>query len=169
VYHEKRTDFVLVEAGTVIPVQIGEEKQIYYAHTEALKSLDQPAPEPRAIFLAPLDSLLWDRKGVQQIFGFDYVWEVYKPEAQRKWGYYVLPVFYSERFVARFDSRLEKGIWTISRWWWEEDIAPDAELLDALSAAMARFVAYLGATDARASEGVDAAVRQAVAGLVRVS
>lgn len=158
----------LVEAGTLLPVQVGEEKQAYYAHVEALKCLDQPALEPRVIFLGPLDSMLWDRKGVQQIFGFDYVWEVYKPEPVRKWGYYVLPVFYDDHFIARMDSRLEKGVWTIVRWWWEEDVVPEARLLEALSAAVARFAAYLGADDVRVSEGVDALMQQVVTRLVRL-
>jgi uncharacterized protein YcaQ len=56
--------------------------------TGLLKLLDAPLPEPRVIFLGPLDSLLWDRKAIRQIFDFDYIWEVYKPEKVRKWGYY---------------------------------------------------------------------------------
>lgn len=153
----------LVEEGTVVPVQIGEKKLLFYAYAEALKLLDQPPLEPRAIFLGPLDSFLWDRKGVQQIFDFDYTWEVYKPEHLRQWGYYVLPVFYGDRFIARLDSRLEKGIWTIARWWWEDGIAPDAEMLDALHAAMQSFLVYLGAEGAQASEGVDEVVRNMIA------
>jgi uncharacterized protein len=156
----------LVEAGTLVPVCVGAEQLPYYAHAEALKCLDQPELEPRVIFLGPLDSLLWDRKGVQQIFGFDYVWEVYKPEALRKWGYYVLPVFYRDRFIGRVDSRLEKGIWTIANWWWEEDIMLNAELLDAVQIAIARFMLYLGASDIRANESVDAAIQQIVTRLL---
>jgi uncharacterized protein len=113
----KRALAELVEEGTITPVKISEKKLSYYAYTEVLKLLGQPPLEPRVIFLGPLDSVLWDRKGVLQIFDFDYTWEVYKPEQQRKWGYYVLPVFYGDRFIARLDSRMEKGIWNILRWW----------------------------------------------------
>ena len=165
----KRALVELIEAGTLIPVQVGVEKLTYYAHVAALKSLDQPPLEPRVIFLGPLDSLLWDRRGIQHIFGFDYIWEVYKPEPLRKWGYYVLPVFYGDRFIARVDSRLDKGIWTIARWWWEEDVVPDAALLEALQMAMARFMIYLGATGVQASEGVDAVVQQVIADLTTLS
>ncbi len=91
-----------------------------------------------------------------------YCWEVYKPAEQRKWGYYVLPVFYKDRFVARIDSRLEKGIWTISQWWWEPAITPDAELLDALRAAAEKFLCYLRADSVRLGEGMDMAVREAI-------
>src|SRR6266581_924072 len=57
--------------------------------------------------------------------------------------YYVQPVFYGDRFVARVDSRLEKGIWTISRWWWEPDITLDADLLGALRTTVKNFLHYL--------------------------
>jgi uncharacterized protein YcaQ len=130
-----------------------------------LKLLDAPLPEPRVIFLGPLDSLLWDRKAIRQIFDFDYIWEVYKPEKVRKWGYYVLPVFYGDRFIARVDSRLEKGIWTISRWWWEPDISLDTNLLDALHMAIENFLQYLRADGINVGESVDMAVRETVAGV----
>jgi uncharacterized protein YcaQ len=132
-----------------------------YLPASALKLLDAPAAEPRVIFLGPLDSLLWDRRGVMQLFDFEYVWEVYKPEPQRKWGYYVLPVFYGDRFVARIDSRLEKGVWTIARWWWEPDVIVNAELIDALHLAVAQFAQYLRAGGVRVEEGVDATIREA--------
>jgi uncharacterized protein len=112
---------MLVEDGTITPVEIsanGKKGWTGHVYSSALPLLERPLPAPRVIFLAPLDSLLWNRKLVMQLFDFDYTWEVYKPEPQRRWGYYVLPVFYGDRFVARLDSRLERGVWTISRWWW---------------------------------------------------
>ena len=152
----------LVEAGVLTPVQVGEKALPYYMLTTTLHLLDAPLPAPSMVFLGPLDSMLWDRKTLKHIFDFDYIWEVYKPEKVRKWGYYVLPVFYGDRFVARLDSRLEKGIWTISRWWWEPDVTPGAEMLDALQLAVKQFLHYLRAIDVSVSDGVDVAVRQAI-------
>ncbi|TMD77188.1 MAG: hypothetical protein E6I97_09650 [Chloroflexi bacterium] len=97
-----------------------------------------------------------------KVYDFDYVWEVYKPENLRRWGYYVLPVFYGDRFIARVDSRLEKGIWTIARWWWEPDVTPNAGMLDAVRDAAERFMRYLHADGVVVGEGVDQAVRQAI-------
>ena len=150
----------LVEAGLLTQLRIGVLPGPYYAQTSALKLLDEPLSNPRMIFLGPLDSLLWDRKSLLQIFDFDYIWEVYKPAEQRKWGYYVLPVFYGDRFVARVDSRLEKDTWTISRWWWEPDIVPDAELLNSLDKAIKNFLHYLRADKVCYAEDVDALVKQ---------
>jgi uncharacterized protein YcaQ len=153
----------LVEEGMLTPITIGERNWTYYMPTNLLSLLDAAPSVPRAIFLAPLDSFLWDRKGVQYLFNFDYTWEVYKPASQRRWGYYVLPVLYGDRFVARLDSRLENGIWTITRWWWEPEVTPTADLLDALRAAARDFVRYLRANSVRVEAGVAQEVRQAMA------
>ncbi|MGZ3582718.1 MAG: DNA glycosylase AlkZ-like family protein [Ktedonobacterales bacterium] len=155
----------LVETGTLTPVQIGDnggKGWPAYLPTSALPLLEAPASAPRVIFVAPLDSLLWDRRGVMQLFNFDYVWEVYKPEPQRRWGYYVLPVFYGERFVARLDGRLERGVWTITRWWWEPDMTPMPDLLDALHVAAETFAHYLRASSVHVGEGVALEVQQAM-------
>src|SRR5438552_2140986 len=152
----------LLEAGLLTQLQIGELAGPYYAPTSALSLLNEQGSIPHMIFMGPLDSLLWDRKSLLQIFDFDYVWEVYKPAEQRKWGYYVLPVFNGDRFVARIDSRLEQGIWTISRWWWEPDITLDADLLDALRITVEDFLHYLRADGVCVGEEVDAFVKQAI-------
>lgn len=151
----------LLEAGLLTQLRIGELAGPYYVQTSALKLLDEPPANPRMVFLGPLDSLLWDRKSLVQIFDFDYIWEVYKPAEQRKWGYYVLPVFYGDRFIARVDSRLDKGTWTISRWWWEPGITPDGEMLAALCTAVAHFLHYLRADGIILADDMDALVKQA--------
>ena len=48
----------------------------------------------------------------------------------------------------------ENGTWTIARWWWEADVTPDAEMLDALHAAAERFARYLRAGDVQVGEAV---------------
>jgi uncharacterized protein len=150
----------LVEAGLLTQLQIGDLAGPYYTPTSALSLLDEPGSSSRVIFMGPLDSLLWDRKSLLQIFDFDYVWEVYKPAEQRKWGYYILPVFYGDRFIARVDSRLEKDTWTISRLWWEPDVIPNADLLDALGKAFENFLHYLRADKVSFGENVDALIKQ---------
>ena len=48
--------------------------------------------EDSAAPLSPLDRLVFDRKRLAEIFEYDYALEMYKPAAQRIWGYWALPV-----------------------------------------------------------------------------
>jgi uncharacterized protein YcaQ len=77
-------------------------------------------------FLAPLDPLCWDRDLLRRLFAFDYVWEVYVPEAKRRWGYYVLPILYGDRIVGRIEPRLERRTRSlrIVDLWWEPGFDP---------------------------------------------
>ncbi|MCA9752770.1 MAG: YcaQ family DNA glycosylase [Gemmatimonadetes bacterium] len=66
---------------------------------------------PRAdtgVLLSPFDPVLWERKRVQDFFAFDQVLEIFKPEGQRKYGYYCLPVLAGERLVARVDLKAHR-------------------------------------------------------------
>jgi len=132
--------------------------------TNLVPLLDAVPTTPRVIFLAPLDSFMWDRKAVLQLFNFDYTWEIYKPPPQRRWGYYVLPILYGDRFIARLDSRLENGTWKIARWWWEPEITPDVEMLDALRLAATEFLRYLQADHICVDESVEPSARTALLG-----
>jgi uncharacterized protein YcaQ len=112
-----------------------------------------PLP-PRAAILAPLDNLLWDRRLVQELFGFTYIWEVYKPVVERQYGYYVLPILYGNRFVARFEPGRDKrsGALTIANWWWESGVTPSAQMQSELSDCLDRFLCYLGRDELRVEE-----------------
>lgn len=134
----------------------------FHALPETLAGLEAARPVERMVFVAPLDQLMWDRKAVAHLFGFDYVWEVYVPEAKRRWGYYVLPVFYGERFVARFDSRLKDGVWHVYGWFWEPDVTPDAGMFRALERAVRDFLHYLGADRLKLPTGLSRATRTAL-------
>jgi uncharacterized protein YcaQ len=105
------------------------------------------AAAPTASILAPLDNLLWDRRLVKDLFDFDYRWEVYKPVSERNYGYYVLPVLYGDRFVARFEPGYDKkaGILVLKNWWWEKGVKPTKPMRRELAACFRRFMAYLGA------------------------
>lgn len=149
----------LVRRGDLVAVEV--EGVGFHVLPEVLETLAAAEPVNRMIFVAPLDQIMWDRKAVAHLFGFDYLWEVYKPEKDRRWGYYVLPVFYQDRFVARFDSRSKNGIWELYAWYWEPGVVPDTEMLAAVEKTVARFKAYLGAEKVKLPRGLDKRTRAA--------
>ena len=61
----------------------------------------------RAALLSPLDRLVKDRRRLDQVFGFDYLLEMYKPVEQRMWGYYALPILCGDRLVGKLDATAE--------------------------------------------------------------
>jgi len=103
---------------------------------------------------------MWDRTLVEQLFGFRYRWEVYKPAAQREYGYYVLPILYGDRFIARFEPGRDKatGALLIKNWWWETDFQPDDSVSEALQYCFRRFCSFLGAESVELSDQAAAEV-----------
>jgi uncharacterized protein YcaQ len=121
-----------------------------------------------ASVIAPLDNLIWDRGFTEALFGFSYVWEVYKPAEQRDYGYYVLPVLYGDGFVARFEPGRNgpREALTIANWWWEEGVTPSPQMRAALVDCFRGFLAYLERDELRIE---DAARAQADLGWLRAA
>jgi len=150
---KQRTDALrrLIRQGRVVEVDVEGIGAPCYLRSEdrALleSTLDRDDPQPRAAILAPLDNLLWDRRFIRRLFGFSYIWEVYKPVTDRAYGYYVLPILYGDRFVARFEPGRDKrrNALVVKNWWWEEDARPSAEMQAELQSCFRRFLGFLDA------------------------
>jgi uncharacterized protein YcaQ len=157
----KRLKAAMLADGDIVEVQVEGWKAVHYALGSDVKTLQElnagrvpkawkplgPDTTEEAVFLAPLDQVS-ARGRAKILFGFDYVWEVYKPEPQRKYGYYTLPVLWGDKLVARFDSKLDRSTKTfIILGLWLEDAAlgKDEAFATALARGFARFVAFLGA------------------------
>ena len=64
--------------------------------------------EGRTALLSPFDRLIHDRDRALELFDFEYVLEMYKPEAQRRWGYFALPVLHHDRLVGKVDATADR-------------------------------------------------------------
>jgi uncharacterized protein len=182
----------LIEQGAIVPVAVEDIKGDRYVVREDLGFLDQaeheieteasgaggdragrPGGQPSGVaFLAPLDPFVWDRDLLRKLFDFDYIWEVYVPEANRRWGYYVLPILYGDRLVGRIEPRIERKADTLNvlGLWWEDGFDPLAAdgLPEAFAAALEAHRAFGGVKSialpaSAAHRGFVRAVRAALA------
>jgi uncharacterized protein len=152
----------LAEKGWLVPVTTRElPRQRFYVRRDDLPALETAAKRDGrnqgAALIAPLDNLMWDLNLVEMLFDFRYAWEVYKRPEKRDYGYYVLPVLYGDRFVARMEPEFERAsrVLTIKNWWWESEVnKSDDAMLAAIGDCLADFGTYLEAEEIRLAPNV---------------
>lgn len=102
--------------------------------------------EGRTALLSPFDRLVHDRVRAEQLFGFEYVLEMYKPREQRRWGYFALPVLHGDRLVGKLDATVDRRAGTLV----VNAVHEDVPFTDAVSAAVHSEIedlaAWLGVT-----------------------
>ena len=151
----QKTFAVLEEKKLIVPVEVPEINETFYIRRKDVSILNKKTEyDGMARFLAPLDNMLWDRLLVQKVFDFQYTWEVYVPQAKRKYGYYVLPVLYKNSLIARFEPAMyRKGQpFAVKNWWWEPPYEKcgkkaKSEIDEAVKKGLENFASYLGAVD----------------------
>ena len=141
----------LVALGDLVPVEVeGVRGKRFVVREEVELLAKPPEPAPSVAFLPPFDALIWDRRLLGSLFGFDYVWELFLPPAKRRWGWYVLPIAFRDRFVGRIEPRIERADARVDVLdvWWEDGFAPRrAEgFVDAMRDALRAYLRFAGAS-----------------------
>lgn len=141
----------LIAEGEIVPIEIeGMRAKRFVLRDEVDLLAEPPVPPPSVAFLPPLDPLMWDRSLLEPLFGFDWVWEVYLPESRRRWGYYVLPIVFRDRFVGRIEPRIDRagGRVRVLGLWWEKGFAPRRAdgFVDAMREALRAYLGFAGAS-----------------------
>ena len=141
----------LVETGELVVVAVEGVRTKRFVVAEDVPLLEAPPePPPSVAFLPPFDPLVWDRPLLGSLFGFDYVWELFTPPAKRRWGWYVLPIVFRDRFVGRIEPRIERDESRVDilDLWWEDGFAPSRTegFVDAMRDALRAYLRFAGAT-----------------------
>jgi len=140
----------LVETRALAPVEVEGIRGRRFVLPEELALLEAPPePAPSVAFIAPFDALLWDTALLAGLFHFEYVWEGFFPAAKRRWGYYVLPIVFGDRFVGRIEPRIERdeGVVRVLDIWWEDGFTPRRAggFVDAMRDALRAYLRFAGA------------------------
>jgi uncharacterized protein len=141
----------LIESGELVPVDVEGVSGKRFVLEEEVADLEAPAePPPSVAFLPPFDPLVWDRRLLGSLFGFEYVWELFTPPAKRRWGWYVLPILFRDRFVGRIEPRIDRtgSVVEVLNLWWEDGFAPNRAdgFVDAMRDALREYLRFAGAT-----------------------
>jgi len=116
---------------------------VWRADPDALEALDRPFTG-RAALLSPFDRLVHDRERARSLFGFEYVLEMYKPAAARRWGYFALPVLHHDRLVGKLDAKADRRHGTLTVHALHEDAPFTGEMRADVHAEIEALAAWLG-------------------------
>jgi uncharacterized protein len=100
--------------------------------------------EGRTALLSPFDKLVHDRVRAMELFDFDYTLEMYKPAAQRRWGYYALPILHEDRLVGKVDAVADRKASVLRVNALHEDVSFSPEMTDAVRAELEDLASWLG-------------------------
>jgi uncharacterized protein YcaQ len=140
----------LVERGDVVSVRVEGVPGKRLVASEDVELLEAPPnPPPSVAFVPPFDPIIWDRKLLASLFDFEYVWELFHPPEKRRWGWYVLPIVFRDRFVGRIEPRIDRDEARVQvlNVWWEDGFVPRRVdgFVDAMRDALRAYLGFAGA------------------------
>jgi uncharacterized protein YcaQ len=100
----KRLIAELVEEQRLLPVRVDSWKEQAYI----LPNATVPSEVNARALVTPFDSLVWERRRIERLFGMKYTIEIYTPEPKRIYGYYVFPFLLGDTLVARCDLKADR-------------------------------------------------------------
>lgn len=142
---EGRVDEVLVEGAD------GARRRVFAV--PGLAGMAAPEPPARLRVLSPFDPALRDRARAEFLFGFRYRIEVFVPEPQRVFGYYVFPLLEGARLVGRIDVKRAGAVLAVRAVWPEPGVNWGKGRQAKLEAELARLAVFAGCEGVAFADG----------------
>jgi uncharacterized protein len=98
----------------------------------------------RTALLSPFDRLVHDRTRTEELFGFEYTLEMYKPAAKRRWGYFALPILHGDRLVGKLDALADRKASVLRVNALHEDVKFTPAITKGVRAELEDLAAWLG-------------------------
>jgi uncharacterized protein YcaQ len=89
------------------PVEIADTPGVWQADPAALAAVDDDFTG-RTALLSPFDRLIHNRVRALELWDFEYTLEMYKPAAQRRWGYFALPILHGDQLAGKADVQADR-------------------------------------------------------------
>jgi uncharacterized protein YcaQ len=143
----------LLAAGLIEKVCLEDDQADWYIHAEDVPLLDQVERHEfafeRTVLLSSFDNLICDRARTATLFNFDFRIEIYTPQHQRQFGYYVLPILQGDQIIGRIDPKMDRehGRLHIHAVHAEPSAPLTRATARSIRAAIESLAAFLGAVD----------------------
>ncbi len=154
----KRVFLDLLNDNKIIEISLDNSTEMFYCLASDQEIIEEVLKnhilKERTELLAPLDSMLWDRKLIKEIFNFEYKWEIYTPQMERKYGYYVLPILCGEKLIGRTEIVNDKKnrLLIVKNVWLENGVKQTKKLSICLKRCINRFAMFNDCTNIQYNE-----------------
>lgn len=135
--------------GLARPKHVGEAGvEVTVEGTDRVWRLDPDATADgfrgRTALLSPFDRLIHARDRAAELFDFEFVIELYKPKAKRRWGYFAMPVLHGDRLIGKIDATAHRDAGALVVHAIHRDVKWSSAMTDAVDAELHSLASWLG-------------------------
>lgn len=159
----------LARSGPIVEVSVDGMDGPCYVHADQLSAAKSAqAGELRSdvtTLLSPFDPVVWDRVRARELFGFDYRIETYTPAAQRRYGYFSLPILHRGGLIGRLDAKAHRkqGVFEVRSLHLEPGVHATDQMIAELGGALRACASWHGTPEVAVRESRPPEVAQALA------
>ena len=150
---ERALEWLLAD-GRIRRVQVEgvpgrDQRYVRASDVRLLESITDGEWWPRLSLIPPFDNALAGNARLRKLYDFEYSREQFLPKEKRRFGTYVIPLFWDDSFIGRIDPEMDrKGSRLVVNSVHAEPGAPEGkEVASAIADTIGRFGRFLGADE----------------------